>query len=72
MASVHVMVTSGSQLSIAVANPVLAGSVGWSHWTVAFGGQTIAGGVVSHTLMSWTHVAALPQSSVAVHVRKIV
>ena len=41
----------GSQLSVAVAVPVIAGSVGVPHGAVKSGGQVITGGVVSFTVM---------------------
>ena len=60
---------SGSQLSAAVANPVFAGSMGSPQSIVASGGQTRSGGVVSTTVMTWSHDELLPAESVAVQVR---
>ncbi len=45
--SVYVSVGIASQLSVAVAVPVLPGSIGSLQFTVTAGGQTITGGVVS-------------------------
>ncbi len=61
-----------SQLSVAVALPVLAGIVLAVHAIVMLLGHVIAGAVLSSTVMVCTHVLVLPQSSVAVHVRVIV
>ena len=41
------------------------------HSSVRFGGQTRLGGSVSLTVMVWTQIVALPQPSVAVHMREI-
>ena len=60
---------AGSQLSVAVALPVLVGSVLDVHNTVISGGQVMAGGCVSSIVISCTHVLVLPHVSVAVHVR---
>ena len=60
---------SSSQLSVAVASPVLVGSVDSSHSIVTSSGHVMVGGVVSTTVMIWTHSSVLPQASVAVHVR---
>ena len=59
-------------MSVALALPVAAGSVDLSHSTVAGGGQTMAGGVVSTTVMIWLQVAALPHASTAVQVRVMI
>jgi hypothetical protein len=61
-----------SQLSVAVALPVFAGSVLAVHSIVILPGHVIVGAVLSSTVMVWTHVLLLPQSSVAVQVRVIV
>ena len=58
-------------MSVAVALPVMGGSLGVLHWTVASGGQVITGAVVSTTVMAWTHELLLPAQSVAVQVRVI-
>src|SRR5687767_900504 len=43
-----------------------------AHCTVTLGGQVIVGGVLSVIVMVCRHVLELPQSSVAVNVRRIV
>src|SRR5437867_2372302 len=70
-ASVKSIVTAAAQLSVAVAEPVLAGSVGLPHCSSRSGGQVMVGGVVSTNVMCWTQVAVLPQPSVAFQVRSI-
>jgi hypothetical protein len=68
--SVEVMVGVASQRSVAVAVPfVPPGAVLAEHSMVMLGGQVINGGVTSCTTIVRLHVAELPQSSVAVHVR---
>ena len=54
---------------MAVAWPVTVGSVGEVHSTVAVGGHWIVGGVVLPTVIFCTQLTALPQLSLAVHVR---
>jgi hypothetical protein len=49
--SVYVTVGVGSQVSVPVAEPVLAGKVLAVHWIVTLGGQVMAGGVLSSTVM---------------------
>jgi hypothetical protein len=62
-----------SQLSVAVALPVLAGIVLAVHAIVTFAGQLVnTGGVLSSTVITCTQVLVFPQSSVASHVRVIV
>jgi hypothetical protein len=62
-----------SQLSVAVAEPLPTTLVSPpEHWTVVFAGTVNTGFVVSTTLIVWTQVAELLQSSVAVQVRVIV
>ena len=61
-----------SQLSEAVAVPVLAGNVLAVHSMVMLGGHTIEGAALSSTTIVCIQVLVLPQSSVAVHVRAIV
>ena len=64
---------AGSQLSEAVAEPVLAGSVLSSHSTVMLAGQrVITGGVLSSTVMVWAQVLLLPHASVAIQVRVMI
>ena len=67
-------VTAGaaSQLSVAVAVPVLAGNVLAVHSIVTLIGHVMTGGVLSSTVIICVHVLMLPQSSVAFHVRSIV
>jgi hypothetical protein len=57
------------QLSLAVAVPVLAGSVLSVQSTVISAGQVMDGGTVSLMVMNCVHCAVLPHESVAVHVR---
>jgi len=61
-----------SQASVAVAVPVLAGSVMASQSIVTSSGQLIIGGVLSSTKMVCTQLLELPQSSAATQVRVIV
>src|SRR6266568_596720 len=70
-ASLCVMVTGRPQLSVAVAEPVLLGSVASPHARSLSTGQVITGGVVSVKVMCWTHVATLWQESSAFHVRSM-
>jgi hypothetical protein len=67
-----VITGDGSQLSVAVAVPVLDGSIGSWQFTVIFAGQVITGGVISCTVMVWMQVLKLPQLSVAFQVRVII
>src|SRR5439155_11601061 len=69
--SVELIVTGRPQLSEAVAEPVLPGSVLSPHCRCLSGGQLITGGVVSTKSMCWTQVAVLPHPSVAFQVRLI-
>ena len=57
--------------STAVALPVLAGKLDSSHSMVTSGGSVSTGAVVSCTTITWSSLVALPQLSVAVHVRVI-
>src|SRR5712692_1235161 len=69
-ASLWSMVTTPPQLSpLEVAMPVLLGSVESPHCSSLFAGQLIAGAVVSTKMIVWSHIAVLPQLSVAVQVR---
>jgi len=70
--SANVIVGVPSQLSVAVAVPVLAGAVLAVHWIVMLGGQVMAGARLSSMVIDWTHVLKLPQSSWARQVRVIV
>ena len=63
------MVGAMAQLSVAVADPVLAGNVLAVQATVTFAGQNMAGPDESVNVMTEVQVVELPQSSVAVHVR---
>ena len=60
------------QRSVAVNNPVLAGSMEASQEMVIFPGQEMAGGVLSCTVMNCVPVARLLQASLAVHVLTMV
>ena len=62
------IITVGSQASVAVAFPVLDTSVFAGQSNVTSIGQVIAGGTLSMTTIVLLQVAVLPQSSVAVHV----
>lgn len=72
VASLIVIVGVASQLSVAVAVPVFAGSVLAEHSIVTLLGQDRTGAVLSSTKMVWMQVALFPQSSVAVQVRVMV
>ena len=52
-----------------MARPVTVGSVGELHSTVAVVGQWMLGGAVLLTVIFCTQLTALPQVSLAVHVR---
>ena len=66
--SLYVIVGEASQLSVAVAIPVLSGEVESVHSMVIDTGQVMTGGVVSCTKMDALQVDEFPQSSVAVQV----
>src|SRR4030095_1120572 len=70
--SLKVIKGVASQLSVAVALPVLGGKVLAVHSIVIFGGHVINGAWLSSTEMIWLHVLLLPQSSVALQVLVIV
>src|SRR6266542_3999534 len=70
-ASVKVIVTIPAQLSVAVAEPVWAGSIGSPQLSCCSAGQVMAGGVVSTKVRCWTQVSRLPQASVAFQVRSM-
>src|SRR6266536_6133065 len=70
-ASLCVIVTGWPQLSVAVAKPVLLGSVESPHARTLSNGQVITGGVVSAKVMCWTQVATLWQASSAIQVRSM-
>ena len=71
--SVEVIVGARSQLSVAVAVPLAPpGAVLAVHSNVIFCGQVMTGGVLSSTKMVCRHVTELLQSSIPVHVRRIV
>ena len=63
--SLNVIEGMASQLSVAVAIPVLAGNVLAVHSIVIFGGQVIIGAWLSFIVIICSHVLLLPQSSVA-------
>jgi hypothetical protein len=67
--SVKPMTGFGSQLSVAVAVPVVAGVVGSAQRRLTSGGQVITGGVVSATVIVCVQVAWFPQGSCARYVR---
>src|SRR5207244_3091620 len=68
-ASVDVMATAPPQLSVAVAEPVVAGAVDAPHWSCLSAGEAITGAVVSTKTMCWTQVEEFPHPSVAFQVR---
>lgn len=70
--SVKVISADTSQLSVAVAVPVLLGRVTAVHSTVILAGQVIAGATLSVTVISWLQVEKFPQSSVDFQVLVIV
>ncbi len=70
--SVCVMVGVASQKSVAVAVPVLAGSVLPVQETVTFPGQDMIGGVLSFTITLYWQMRVLPQGSVAFMVMRVV
>src|SRR5215469_16198948 len=55
-----------------MATPVALVLVSAGHSSTRSGGAVITGGVVSRTVICWTQVLALPQSSVAVQVRLMI
>ena len=60
---------AGSQLSVALARPVLRGKMLSSHSMVTLIGQSvITGGVVSSTVMTCVQFVPFPHASVAVQV----
>jgi len=59
---------AGSQISIAVAKPVVSGSVDSVQKAVTSAGQVITGAAVSSITIVALQVDVLPQSSDAVHV----
>src|SRR5687768_10782950 len=67
--SVYVNNNDVSQLSAAVAEPVLTGRLLVGCVTVISAGHMITGLIVSCTVMIWIHVLLFPQISVALHVR---
>ena len=70
--SENVSVGVASQLSVAVAVPVVTGVVPVLHWMVTLGGHVICGGLLSMITMVCVQKLVLPQPSVADHVRVIV
>src|SRR6266542_158218 len=70
-ASMKLIVTIPAQLSVAVAEPVWAGSIRSPQLSCRLAGQEMAGGVVSMKVRCWTQVARLPQASVAFQVRSM-
>jgi hypothetical protein len=72
VASEYVMEIERSQLSVAVAKPVIAGSVELPQASVILGGQLITGAVISCTVIVWSQVTKFPHLSVARQVLVIV
>src|SRR6266496_1966386 len=70
-ASLSVMVTGWPQLSVAVAEPVLLGSVESPHARTLSAGQVMTGMAVSAKLICCTQVATLWQASSALQVRSM-
>ena len=70
--SEEVTVGVASQLSVAVAVPVLTGNVLAVHSIVNEAGQVICGAMVSSTVIVCVHELLFPQSSVALHVLVII
>ena len=66
------MVGVASQLSVAVAVPVVAGKVPPEQSIVMSAGQVMAGATLSSIIMVCVQVLELPQSSVAIQVRVMV
>ena len=66
--SAKVITGAGSQLSVAVAVPRVAGVIGSWQLMVTLAGQVISGAVISCTVMVCTQVDTLLQLSVAVQV----
>src|SRR5882672_5206358 len=67
--SLETIVGLPPQLSVAVAEPLLATLVDWPHCNWVSAGQLITGAVVSTKLMCWVQLALLLQLSVAVQMR---
>src|SRR5436305_65673 len=67
-----VMLVTPLQVSVAVATPVMLVVAATVHSRVMLVGQVITGGTVSLKLIVCTQLAALPQPSIAVQVRRIV
>lgn len=70
--SVKEIVGVASQISVAVAVPVLTGNVPLAHMIVMFGGHVMSGGALSSMIIFWMQVLELLQSSVAFQVRLMV
>src|SRR5687768_14712141 len=68
--STYVIVTSGEQLSVPVAYPVLEGCDESEQLIKTFEGQVISGSVSSTIQIICTQVDLLPHKSVADHVRR--
>ena len=71
IASAEVITGARSQLSVAVAVPVLAGRLDAVILMVTGAGQVMTGGEISRTVIVWVQLAVLPQLSEAVQVRKM-
>ena len=70
--SLKVIPTTGSQLSVAVAVPVLAGNVLAVHRIVTLPGQVTIGATLSTTVIVWVHVCTFPALSVTVNTLVII
>ena len=70
--SVKVIAAVASQLSVPVAEPVLAGNVLAVHKMVIFAGHVMAGARLSSITITWLQVEKLPQSSCDFQVRVMV
>jgi hypothetical protein len=70
--SLYITVGDASQLSVEVADPVLAGDVLAVHSMVILAGHNRLGTVLSSTVMIWLQELIFPHASVATQVRVIV
>ena len=68
LTSAKVMTGLGSQLSVAVAEPVMAGVTALEQATAILGGHTIIGGTTSMVCISVAQVLTFPHQSVTVSV----
>ena len=61
------MVRPKPQLSVAPTSSIFCGGTSAAHCTVTSIGQTIVGGIISFTTITWVQVAELPHKSVALY-----